>query len=138
MKIIKRSGAEVDYDLDKIKNAIMKANDTVKITGESYTKSTVGNDVVLNVGTGSIKLVGAKGKSFNIQGTEAAEISANNNVSSYDLIASDNNFISNGLQLDSILPVTDSDYSSGKIDTSSALNLTQQNSLITAGSYNKK
>ncbi|MCR5469099.1 MAG: anaerobic ribonucleoside-triphosphate reductase [Lachnospiraceae bacterium] len=29
MKIIKRSGAEVDYDLDKIRNAIMKANDTV-------------------------------------------------------------------------------------------------------------
>ena len=30
MKIIKRSGAEVVFDLDKIINAIKKANDTVR------------------------------------------------------------------------------------------------------------
>ena len=47
------------------------ANDTLSITGGTYTRSTVGNDVVLKVGSGSITLLNAKGKTINIDGTLA-------------------------------------------------------------------
>lgn len=48
------------------------ANDTLSITGGSYTRSTVGNDVVLTVGEGKITLKSAKGETLNIKGTLAS------------------------------------------------------------------
>ena len=45
------------------------SSDTLKITGAKYTRSTVGSDVVLKVGKGSITLKDAAGTSINIQGT---------------------------------------------------------------------
>ena len=51
------------------------AKDTITISGGDYTRSTVGNDVIINVTdadstvvTGSITLSGAKGKAINING----------------------------------------------------------------------
>ena len=52
---------------DKIYN--WSANDTISITGGKYSRSTVGSDVVLTVGSGKITLVGANGKTLNIKGT---------------------------------------------------------------------
>ena len=43
-----------------------QSKDTVTITGGSYTTSTVKNNVLIKVGSGTVTLVGAKGKSINI------------------------------------------------------------------------
>ncbi len=45
------------------------STDTLKITGAKYTRSTVGNDVVLKVGKGSVTLKDAANTTINIQGT---------------------------------------------------------------------
>ena len=50
----------------------LTATDTISIVGGSYTRSTVGNNVVLKVGSGSITLRNAKGKTINIAGTLAS------------------------------------------------------------------
>lgn len=47
------------------------ANDTLSITGGTYKRSTVGNDVILTVGEGKITLKSAKGETLNIKGTLA-------------------------------------------------------------------
>ena len=48
------------------------SDDTIKITGGTYTKTTVSNDVIISVGdTGQIALKNAKGKIINIDGTLA-------------------------------------------------------------------
>ena len=45
------------------------SDDTISISGGSYSKSTVGNDVILTVGNGKITLDNAKGTTLNIKGT---------------------------------------------------------------------
>ncbi len=47
------------------------ANDTLQITGSTYTKKTSGNNVILTIGSGKITLKGAKGQTLNIDGTLA-------------------------------------------------------------------
>ena len=48
-------------------------HDTLSISGGEYTRSTVGDDVIITVGDGSILLKGAKGKTLNIDGTEIVD-----------------------------------------------------------------
>ena len=55
----------------------IRANDTLKITGSSYTKATVGNDLKISVGNGSILLKDALNISFTIDGT----LTGNNTIS---------------------------------------------------------
>ena len=43
--------------------------DTLRITGAKYTRSTIGSDVVVKVGSGKITLKNAKGKAIDIDGT---------------------------------------------------------------------
>ena len=47
------------------------ASDTLSISGGQYTRSTVGNDVIIKVGEGSITLKDAKGTTINIDGVES-------------------------------------------------------------------
>ena len=47
------------------------STDTLTITGGQYTRSTVSSDVIITVGSGKITLVGAKGKTVNIKGTQS-------------------------------------------------------------------
>ena len=72
--------AAADYNLDQYAagdgNDLIYgigSTDTISITGGKYTRSTVNNDVVFTVGTGSITLKDAKGKKFNIKGTLASK-----------------------------------------------------------------
>ncbi|MBR1396404.1 MAG: hypothetical protein IJ563_02585, partial [Selenomonadaceae bacterium] len=51
------------------------AVDTIQITSGTYTKSTVGNDVVISVGNGKMTLKNAKNKTINIIGESQADIS---------------------------------------------------------------
>ena len=55
----------------------ISANDTLKITGSSYAKATVGNDLKISVGSGSILLKDALDISFTIDGT----LTSNNTIS---------------------------------------------------------
>ena len=104
----------------------------MEITNGNYTTSTVGNDVVIKVGTGSVKLVGAKKKSINISRVTASEKStsakrtSSKRISSANLIA-DNNFVTGNNQLDSILNTKT--YSTDKLDTSTNYGLSQNDSL---------
>ena len=66
-----------------------KSTDKIKITGSTYTQSTVGNDVILTVGKGSITLLNAVDKTLNIEAER-----------SYAELFEDDNFNS---KLDSIL-----------------------------------
>ena len=56
----------------------LTATDTISIASGTYTRSTVGNNVILKVGTGSITLRKAKGKTINIKGTLAGGKTINN------------------------------------------------------------
>ena len=100
-----------------------KSADTLNITSGSYTKSTVGNNVLIKVGSGTVTLVGAKGKSINIK---KGSIS-NNLASSRDLFADDNYSTS---QLDLIMQ----SQSLGEIDYMP----TKQDSLQSVLAYAKK
>ena len=64
------------------------AQDKISITGGTYTKSTVGNDVKIKVGTGSILLKNAKAKTVTINNSKAFE---------EHWFTEDNNFITNDL-----------------------------------------
>ena len=65
------------------------SNDTLSIAG-SYTRSTVDNDVIFSVGTGSITLKDAKGISINIDSTPLSSLivsSSNYQISSLNLLS---------------------------------------------------
>ncbi len=74
------------------------STDTLSITGSSYTSITSGNNVIIKVGNanstwlgtknGSITLVGAKGKTLNIKGTQSATSGGGNGK----YISNKNNF----------------------------------------------
>ena len=49
-------------------------SDTLTITGDSYTTELDGNDVIVRVGEGSVRLVGAKGKDLKINKIDSTEI----------------------------------------------------------------
>ncbi|MBR2180148.1 MAG: hypothetical protein IJ862_07135 [Selenomonadaceae bacterium] len=100
-------------------------DDKLRITG-SYSTVTSGNDVIVNVGSGSITLKNANGKKLNIT-----------KVSNYDerWFLEDDDYI-DSTQLDSIMQTTDNSYSVGNVSsteltsnlaktTNSILNLTQ-------------
>ena len=53
------------------------SSDTLSISGGTYTRSTVGSDVIFNVGSGSITLKNAKGKTINIKGTPGGKYLSN-------------------------------------------------------------
>ena len=57
------------------------ANDTISITGGTYTEETVGNDVILTVGKGKITLKGAANTTLNIDGTLAGGKNISNETS---------------------------------------------------------
>ena len=70
------------------------ASDKISITGGSYTKSTVGNDIKIKVGSGSILLKDAKNKNVNIS------TSTSNSNSSFieRWFIEDNNFYSTDME----------------------------------------
>ena len=57
----KGDGNDVIYNFD--------ASNRLNITGGTYTRATVGNDVILSIGKNSITLKNVKGKTININGT---------------------------------------------------------------------
>ena len=68
------------------------ANDTLTITGGSYTRSTVGNDVIVKVGKGAVTLKGAKGKTININPANTTKgLKISNSKSNKTLIGSTGN-----------------------------------------------
>ena len=60
------------------------SSDTISITGGAYTKSTVGSNVIISVGSGAVTLVGASGKTLNIQGTANESLKTGKNVYSFE------------------------------------------------------
>ena len=108
-------------------------NDTLKVYG-SYTRSTVGNDVVVKVGYGSITLKNAKNSTLNISNFScSADLVSSADLASDDWIsADDTNFVTGDTQIDSIVkPVTD--YSIGNFNAAS-MSLTPKNNFLTFAS----
>jgi len=52
------------------------SSDTLTVTGGSWSSVASGNDVIINVGSGSVTLVDAKGKTVNINGRTAPVVSS--------------------------------------------------------------
>ncbi|MBR1647905.1 MAG: hypothetical protein IJ685_14205, partial [Selenomonadaceae bacterium] len=106
-------------------------NDTLKVYG-SYTRSTVGNDVVVKVGSGSITLKNAKGTTLNISNfASSADLVSSADLASDDWIsADDTNFVTSDTRLDSIVETPATNYSVGNFD-SALTSLTQKNNFLT-------
>ncbi len=108
-------------------------NDTLKVYG-SYTRSTVGNDVVVKVGYGSITLKNAKNSTLNISNlSSSADLVGSADLASDDWIsADDTNFVTGDTQIDSIVkPVTN--YLVGNFNAAS-MSLTPKNNFLTFAS----
>ncbi len=93
----------------------------MKIYG-SYTRSTVGNDVVVNVGSGSITLKNAKNTSINIS----------NLYGSADLLDSDN-FFTGDTRLDSIVDAKATGFTDLTDAFQDVTQLVKQSTLLTFG-----
>ncbi len=107
------------------------ASDTISITGGTYTKSTVGNNVILKVGSGAMTLVGASGETLNIAGGDG-----NSGSSGVTLSNSKKNTVISGTSY------ADSIYNSGANVTinsgagNDSINNAGNNVLIDAGAGN--
>ena len=99
------------------------STDTLKITGGSYTRSTVGNDVVIKVGSGSITFVDARYKTININTSNTYY-----NVADDWISADDNNFATSA-NLSSIVDSGAANYSVAELD-SDLTSLIKKNNLI--------
>ena len=103
-------------------------NDTLKVYG-NYTRSTVGNDVVVKVGSGSITLKNAKNNTINISG---GNLSSSADLASDLISADDTNFVNDGANLSSIVDSGAIDYSVGKLNPfENVTSLTQKSALMT-------
>ncbi len=127
IKYASGDGNDVIYNLG--------STDTISITGGTYTRSTVGNDVVLKVGSGSITLKNAKGQTLNISNlSSSADLVSSADLASDDWIsADDNNFITNDTRLDSVVETSATDYSVGNL-YSATTSLTPRNIFVTFAS----
>ena len=108
--ILDRSNAQVliynsGDGLDLIKGVTSYA--TISVTGGTYTKSTVGDDVIISVGSGSMRLIQASGTTLNIKGTLEGGGSSSNviNLTSGDdeFENYDDGYIINGLSGDDFI-----------------------------------
>ena len=108
-------------------------NDTLQITGSTYTTTKSGSDVVFKVGNGSITVKNAVNSGFNID----FKSSSVSNSRTLDLMY-DNNFITNELQIDDISEVTETNYSVGQIENSNNSNKLVMDSIVAATSLDKK
>ena len=80
----------------------IEENDTLQITGSTYTTMKSGSDVVFKVGSGSITVRNGVNVGFNVD----FKSSNGSNSRTLDLLY-DNNFITNELQIDDISEVTE-------------------------------
>ena len=60
------------------------SNDTIEITDGIYSTQTSGNDIIVNVGSGSINLKNAKGTTLNIAGTTSDKVSVASDAVTYN------------------------------------------------------
>ena len=109
-------------------------NDTLQITGSTYTTMKSGSDVIFKVGNGSITVENGLNSGFNIDFIS----SSFNNSRTLDLMY-DNNFMTNELQIDDISEVSPLSYSVGQIEYSADNNNVFRVGLIVqANDCNKK
>ena len=113
--------------------ADFSAKDKIRITKGTAKVKTSGNDVIVKVGKGSIKLAGAAGQDISVISAKGTEKIYKTTAPSYALAywfdEDDNNFNAN--QLDSIVKKSSDAYSVGKLETST--NLTAENNIIAYG-----
>ncbi|MBQ6297332.1 MAG: hypothetical protein IJK81_06530 [Selenomonadaceae bacterium] len=98
----------------------------LQIFGDSYTRSTVGADVIIKVGKGSITLKDAKYKTINIDGEEKPSWKLNGTTATY------------GTELENLITVSgvkslDGIFLKGKVVTVSAKSLNKKNVTISDG-----
>ena len=102
------------------------------ITGGAYKTSTTGSNVIVSVAGGEkITLVGAKGKSVNIQLSSYSEISSL-------ILFDDDNFVTDTANIDSVAEISDTNYSVGNVSTVTSYDIFTQNKFLVTTSYDKK
>ena len=106
-------------------------DDKIKITKGTAKVTTSGDDVIVTVGKGSIKLAGAAGQNISVINSKGKEKTYATTTPSYALAywfdEDDNNFGADS-QLESIVKKSSDTYPSGRLETST--NLTAENNII--------
>ena len=108
--------------------------DKIKVTKGTFTVGSDGGDVVIKVGTGSIKLSGYDGSSVNVNGVDYDPTTGEKYVADpaeADDLLRDDNFTTMTPKLSEIVKESAGNTALGDLDLNSAANLMQKASLVT-------
>lgn len=108
--------------------------DTLRLPDGYSSRSTVGNDVVVKVGYGSITLKNAKGTSINISGLASSyDLASSADLIDDWIIADDKNFLNDDTNLSAIIDGSTANYSTGKVTSTYNLTSLTQKDFVTFG-----
>ena len=104
--------------------------DSIKVNGSISNVSYSGKNVIFSIGSGSLTVNNAKGKNISVSESNGSSHTYSRTL---DLFY-DNKFLSDDFNLDSVVDISDTNYSVGKIYYSSNNNEFTANSIIAASS----